>query len=530
MTADWKRKAGVLLPVFSLDSRYGIGTFGREAKAWVHELAEAGFTYWQVLPLGPTSYGDSPYQSFSAFAGNPYFIDVESLVELGLLTREEAESYDWGDDPARVDYAKLHEARFALLRQAFARAVHVGAVGTRFLAFCKENAYWLPDYALFMALKERFGGKAWLSWPEEIRTRQPEELASAREALKDECTFWEFVQFLFFSQWEEVRAEAREAGVQIIGDIPIYCAMDSADVWAHPELFLMDENIVPDQVAGVPPDYFSADGQLWGNPLYRWEAHEANGYDWWIRRMKGCSNLYDCVRIDHFIGIVRYYCIPYGAENAKAGIYRQGPGLPFIRILQASVPQTKLIAEDLGVIVPEVQAVLDAAGFPGMKVLAFAFGSGAENEYLPHNYTHTNSVVYVGSHDTDTAAGMLGSMTAKDRAEVRAYCGLPPAAGEVPADDGEEEKPAPSQVRVVRTLTPEEQARTHEEVQALIRLALSSVGHTAILQAQDLLCLGSEARINIPSTLGGNWDWRMTSAQRRGLFDEVAPMLPLYGR
>lgn len=478
---ELKRYSGILLPVSALPSPYGIGTLGEEARKWIDMLRKAGQHYWQVLPLGPTSYGDSPYQSFSAFAGNPYYIDLDMLVQEGLVPREYVECFTWCDDSSYVAYDKLYQSRFPVLRAAWAGSGY--RTQASYQEFCRDNAYWLEDYALFMACKQHFGGKNWMDWEEGIRLRTPEALREYRKKLEREIDFWYFIQYVFFSQWRQLKAYAKQREIEIIGDIPIYAALDSADVWAHPELFQMDQEKKPVNVAGCPPDLFSEDGQLWGNPLYDWEYHEKTGFDWWKKRMKATSRLYDVIRIDHFIGIVRYYSIPYGDTDARGGWYTPGPGMKLIDAIHSVVPETKLIAEDLGVLTDEVKKVLKETGLPGMKVLEFAFGSGSDNEYLPHNYTSTNSVIYVGTHDNETAAGFLTGLSEEGRKEVLEYLGL------------------------------DETVSLEGAVQAMIRLAMSSIAETAIIQAQDILSLGNEARMNFPSTTGSNWKWRLRLGQ-----------------
>lgn len=475
------RFSGVLLPVSSLPSPYGIGNFGKEARNWIDLLAENGQHYWQVLPLGPVSYGDSPYQGFSAFAGNPYYIDLDALSEEGLVPIEYVNCFTWGREEEKVSYDLLYESRFQVLRAAWAASSY--AETAEYRTFEQENAYWLEDYALFMSCKNHFGGRNWMEWDEDIRMRQPEALEHYRELLTRDISFWKFLQFTFFRQWKQVRAYAAEKGVEIIGDIPIYVAMDSADVWTHPELFDMDEEKRPKTVAGCPPDLFSADGQLWGNPIYNWKYQEETGFAWWKERMKATAKLYDCIRIDHFIGVVRYYSIPYGDTNARGGWYTPGPGLHLMDAIHSVLGETKLIAEDLGVNTQEVKDALAETGLPGMKVLGFAFGSGSDNEYLPHNYTTTNCVVYLGTHDNETAAGYLENLSEEVREEVYTYLGI--------AKD----------------------ATISEGVQAMIRDAWKSIAQTAIVTAQDILGLGNEARMNFPSTIGENWRWRLKPGQ-----------------
>nr|WP_326185706.1 4-alpha-glucanotransferase [uncultured Oscillibacter sp.] len=491
-----KRSSGILMPVSSLPSPYGIGTLGRAAREFVDFLAAAGQSWWQMLPVGPTSYGDSPYQSFSAYAGNPYFIDLDYLREDGLLERAEIEAVRWGGDPGRVDYAAIYENRFSLLRKAADRGWERDA--EKVAAFAEKNREWLPDYALFMALKRHFGMTAWTAWPDrEIRLRRPGAVARYRETLAADIRLFTYIQYLFFRQWEALRAYAHEQGVGIIGDLPIYVSMDSADVWADPRSFQLDENNVPREVAGVPPDYFSADGQLWGNPLYDWEAMGRDGYRWWIRRIGGAARLYDILRIDHFRGLESYWAVPYGETTAKIGRWVKGPGMDLLRVLTARFPNIQFIAEDLGYLTPEVQKLLRDSGFPGMKVLEFAFDSREPSNYLPHTYT-PHCVCYAGTHDNATLMGWKDEADPADIAMARRYLGL------------------------------NEEEGFHWGV---LRGGMSSVSDLFMAQMQDYLGLGSDSRMNTPGTLGGNWQWRMLPGQiTEELTRHIAEMTSLYGR
>ena len=416
-----KRKCGVLLPISSLPSKYGIGCFDKKAYEFVDALKAAGQSYWQILPLGPTSYGDSPYQSFSTFAGNPYFISLEELIKEGVLTKKECDSVDFGDNEASVDYAKLYEGRMILLRKAYERSNIY--MDPEFRKFQEEEAWWLKDYALFMAVKKRFGGVQWSEWAEDIRLRWANAMDYYRRELYFDIEFQQYMQFKFYEQWMKLKKYANEKGIQIIGDIPIYVAMDSADTWAHPELFQLDEENVPVAVAGCPPDGFSATGQLWGNPLYRWDYHRNTGYQWWISRLSYVFRLYDVVRIDHFRGFDEYFSIPYGAENAIGGHWEKGPGIDLFRKVEQALGWKQVIAEDLGYVTDSVRQLVHDSGFPGMKVLEFAFDSrdsGCANDYLPHNYPE-NSVAYTGTHDNETIAGWWKSIMAKERKLARDY-------------------------------------------------------------------------------------------------------------
>ena len=494
------RAGGILLPITSLPSKYGIGCFSKEAYEFVDFLAEAGQKYWQILPLGPTSYGDSPYQSFSTFAGNPYFIDLDALAEEGVLTEEECGACDFGSDPEQVDYGKIYKSRFLLLRKAYERSC-VGE-NAEFHEFQERERYWLRDYAVFMAVKQRFGGCSWNEWAEDIRLRWGYAMEYYQTELYYEIEFYEFLQYTFFKQWNRLKGYANSRGIQIIGDIPIYVAYDSADAWAHPELFQFDENGLPTAVAGCPPDGFSADGQLWGNPLYRWDYHRNTGFDWWVQRIEKCFALYDMVRIDHFRGFDEYYSIPYKAATAEFGQWEQGPGIDLFRTLRHRLGDRPIIAEDLGYMTATVKQLVKDSGFPGMKVLEFAFDSrdsSDASDYLPHNYIQ-NCVVYTGTHDNETVLGWLGSIEKEEKQNVREYLNRPDASN-------------------------------RELALELIRLAVYSVAELCVIPMQDYLGLDNRARINQPSTLGKNWKWRL----KRGMLtkevaEKIYRMTALYGR
>lgn len=479
-----KRASGILLPVSSLPSKYGIGAFSKEAYEFIDSLKMAGQEYWQILPLGPTSYGDSPYQSFSTFAGNPYFIDLEALVEEGVLTKEECEACDFGEDPERVDYGKLYDARFRLLCKAYERSEIYK--NPEFQRFMQENAFWLDDYALFMAVKQCFGGRPWSEWAEDIRLRWGFALDYYREKYYYEIEFYKYLQFKFQEQWKKLKAYANEKGIRIIGDLPIYVAFDSADAWANPQLFQFDSDNVPTAVAGCPPDAFSETGQLWGNPLYRWEYHRNTGYDWWVRRMAHCYEIYDVVRIDHFRGFDEYFSIPYGAETAVGGHWEKGPGMDLFRTLECRLGRREVIAEDLGLMTPTVEQLVKDSGYPNMKVLEFAFEPEKETGYLPHDYDK-NCVVYTGTHDNDTVVSWYETLEPEQLEFLKEYMGQ-----REPSEDG-----------------------IHWD---LIRLAMMSTAAVCIIPMQDYLGLGNEARMNHPSTLGCNWKWRLTK-------DEIRPEL-----
>lgn len=487
------RAAGILLPVSSLPSPYGIGAFGKAAYDFIDFLVAARQKYWQILPLGPTSFGDSPYQSFSAFAGNPYFIDLDKLCEENLLTAEECAAQTWGKSNTQVDYARIFNLREPILRKAFARFKSHAALK----AFRAEHAAWIEDYALYMAVKAQMGLRPWTEWDEDIRLRKPAALKAYAAKFKDDVDYHIFAQYLFFKQWSELKAYANGRGVQIIGDIPIYVSPDSADVWADSRLFLLDENKLPIDVAGCPPDYFSADGQLWGNPLYRWDVLKTDGYAWWMKRLEACLALYDVLRIDHFRGFESYYAIPYGSKTARVGEWRKGPGMDFIGEIHKQFGLSNIIAEDLGFMTRAVQKLLRDSKFPGMKVLEFAFDAREESDYMPHNYNE-NCVVYTGTHDNETIRGWLDSAKKADVKCALDYLGATKADGNW----------------------------------AFIRAALSSVSRLAVVPMQDYLDLGSAARINIPSTVGGNnWRWRMQkNAASKALAKKIARLTKLYGR
>ena len=492
------RKQGILLPISAIPSAYGIGTFGVQSYAFVDFLEKAGQKFWQILPLGPTGYGDSPYQSFSTFAGNPYYIDLEMLTEEGYLTKEECDACDFGSNEYCIDYEKIYRERFTVLKKAYERAAERGLEEKEeYRQFVQKNADWLEDYALYMAVKNSFGGVCFMEWDEDIRTRRQEAMEKYRRELDKEICFFRFQQYLFAKQWKALKAYANQKGIEIIGDIPIYVAFDSADTWANPELFQLDENRQPIGVAGCPPDAFSETGQLWGNPLYDWNYHRSTGYDWWLKRIAYCHEWYDVLRIDHFRGFDEYWFVPYGDLTAENGHWEKGPGMELFSAMKEKLGHKRVIAEDLGFLTDSVIEMVKETGYPGMKVLQFAFGAWENSEYLPHRYDR-NCVVYTGTHDNDTMLGMIENMPEEDKCFAREY---------------------------LHTYSNKDLAR------ACIRAALSSVADTAIIPIQDYLELGSEARINIPSTLGINWKWRMDG---KALTDELAEnilhMTKLYGR
>ena len=489
------RESGVLLPIFSLPSKYGIGCFSKEAYTFVDQLKKAGQKKWQILPLGPTGYGDSPYQSFSTYAGNPYFIDLETLIQEGLLTEEECDAADFGDKKDEIDYEKLYFNRFKLLRKAFRRFKS----NVSYERFVEENEDWLQDYCMYMAIKERQGGVSWIEWEEGYRNRIPEYIRKAKKELKEEIEFYRFQQYEFDCQWKKLHAYANLNGIEIIGDVPIYVAFDSADTWANPELFQFDEEHLPTAVAGCPPDAFSETGQLWGNPLYDWAYHKKTGYAWWIKRIAYCFRLYDVVRIDHFRGFDEYYAIPYGDKTAEHGHWEPGPGMELFHTINEKLGKLKIIAEDLGFLTNSVLQLLKDSGYPGMKVIQFAFDSRDSDNYLPHTYTN-NCVVYTGTHDNTTTRAWFHEARKECRDFAKEYLRKPALDEDTLAWD-------------------------------FIAMAMGSVANLCVIPMQDYLCLDERARINTPSTLGGNWVWRMDSdAVTDELIEEMKKMTMLYGR
>lgn len=484
---EYKRGAGVLLPVTALPSPYGIGSFGKQAFKFVDSLYKAGQHYWQVLPMGPTSFGDSPYQALSAFAGNPYFIDLEGLIEEELLTKEEVEASDYGDTPEYVQYDKIYESRFPLLKKAYLTWKTTvydrnENIRTAFQTFNQEQAEWLDNYALYMACKIHFGQLEWAKWDMDIRMRTPQAVQKYTELLEDEIRYWKFLQFRFAAEWKTLKNYANERQIEIIGDIPLYVSYDSADVWVQPELFQLNENLQQTSVAGCPPDAFSDDGQKWGNPLYDWEEHKRTGFAWWKKRMQACARLYDLTRIDHFIGIVRYYCIPY-EQSAKNGWYEKGPGIDLVNAINEAIGDAKVIAEDLGVTGPDVEALLKESGFPGMKELEVAFDGNPKNDHLPP-FHKKHGVVYIGTHDNETLKGHLLHESREKLSYMMQYLG---------AD------------------------RKDEIIRKMIRVLYMSVSDIVVLQMQDILEKDNRARMNFPSTIGDNWKWRL----QKGEFGEI---------
>ena len=467
------RESGILMHVTSLPGPYGVGTLGKYAYEFVDFLKKAGQSCWQILPLNPTGFGDSPYQSCSAFAGNHYLIDLDAVAEQGLLQKSELDAVCWGDREDSVDFGCLYQNKLPVLQLAFARFTDDAALDR----FCAEQSSWLPDFALYMALKEENCGAPWYQWEAKLKFRDPDAMWSARRRLTERIRFYCFVQYLFYGQWKQLHCYAKENGISIIGDVPIYVPLDSADVWKDPELFQLDSTLTPTAVAGCPPDAFTEDGQLWGNPLYRWDAMKKDGYRWWIRRLAAAGSLYDRVRLDHFRGFEAYWSVPYGDETAKGGKWVKGPGMDFISTVKSELPDLQLIAEDLGYLTPEVLQLRDESGFPGMKVLEFAFDSPEPSDYLPHTYIQ-NTVCYTGTHDNMTLVQWLEAADPDTRKRAEDYMCL---------------------------------TRQEGYAWGVIRTAYASVSALCMIQLQDCLELGAGARMNFPGTAGKNWTWRTLS-------------------
>ena len=487
------RTSGILMHITSLPGEYGVGTMGKQAYEFVDFLKKAGQSIWQILPLTPTGFGDSPYQSCSTFAGNHYLIDLPTLVQEGLLTEQDLEGIRWNISEDKVDFGLLYHNRLKVLRAAYGRFTP----WADYEAFCAENSSWLPDFALFMALKDKFGGKPWYEWEEKLKFRDPDAIWAARGELKEQISFFSFVQYLFFKQWTALHDYAQKSGITIIGDVPIYVPRDSVEVWSSPELFQMDEKLDPKAVAGCPPDAFSADGQLWGNPLYRWDAVAADGYSWWIRRLAAAGKLYDVVRMDHFRAFAGYWSVPFGDKTAKGGQWITGPGMDFMSAVKEALPELKLIAEDLGYLTQDVLDLRDASGYPGMKVLQFAFDSREPSDYLPHTYT-ANSVCYTGTHDNMTTRQWLETGTPEMQQYATEYMRL---------------------------------SKEEGMVWGVIRTAMSSVSDTCVIPLQDYLDLGAEARMNFPGTTNSNWTWRAKDGMIvDALAEKIRHLTTLYAR
>ena len=488
------RESGVLMHITSLPGKYGVGTMGKTAFEFVDFLKKAGQRCWQILPLTPTGYGDSPYQSCSTFAGNHYLIDLDILVQQGLLKQEEIENIRWNDTEEKVNFGLLYNHKLDVLRIAYSRF----AAGEAFEKFCRENSSWLSDFALFMALKERSGGQSWYSWEEDLKFRNPDAIWKVRQELRESIQFYCFVQYIFSSQWEALRAYAHENDIRIIGDVPIYVPLDSADVWSNPELFQLDEKLDPVAVAGCPPDAFSEDGQLWGNPLYRWDKMARDGYSWWIRRLAAAGKLYDVVRMDHFRGFESYWAVPAGEKTAKEGKWVKGPDMDFMNAVKTQLPRLELIAEDLGFLTQAVLDLRDNSGFPGMKVLGFAFDSREPSEYLPHTYI-PNTVCYTGTHDNMTTRQWFETASKEAVEYAKEYMCL---------NEGE------------------------GLVWGMIRTAFASVSDLCITPMQDFLNLGGEGRMNFPGTMTDcNWTWRAKAGViNDALAERIHKLTVLYGR
>lgn len=492
-----ERSSGILFHPTSLPGKYGIGTLGKEAYKFIDFLVESRQKLWQILPLGPTGYGDSPYQCFSSMAGNPLLIDLEILQDEGWLDKKELPD-NIRFTESKVDYGKIIKVKYPLLRKAFGRFMKkADSVDVaKYEAFCKKHTKWLDDYALFMALKNHYGLKPWHDWSFEVVVRQESEIEKFRNELEEEIQFHKFMQYMFFKQWLELKAYAAQNYIKIIGDIPIYVAYDSIDAWINPEIFLLDEKRKPLMVAGVPPDYFSKTGQLWGNPIYNWDRLKLDGYQWWIERLKANLVLYDIIRIDHFRGLESFWAVPYGEKTAVKGEWVTGPGHDFFDTIFEALPNIKIIAEDLGVITPEVEELRDAYGMPGMKILQFAFDSKEDNEYLPHTYDK-NCVVYTGTHDNDTIKGWYKSLGKDDNKKMQDY---------LDTDNKNVEW-------------------------KMIRAAWASVAQMALVPMQDILELGTDARMNMPGNPAGNWQWRMKKdALTPEIAKKLAHLTQLYGR
>lgn len=483
----FERSSGILFHPTSLPGKYGIGTLGKEAYAFIDFLKKSRQKLWQIFPLGPTGYGDSPYQSFSSFAGNPYLIDFDLLIEAHLLSEEDLRDVFFGDNEEYIDYGAIYNQKYPLLRKAYENFKSSDNLEMRenFEHFKRENASWLNDYSLYISLKNHFNGLPWNEWAHDIKNREHGAMEHYKNELADDIEYHNFIQFLFFKQWGDVKRYANENGIKIIGDIPIFVAADSSDAWANPEIFLFDEERKPVKVAGVPPDYFSATGQLWGNPLYNWQKLKETNYSWWVERVRANLSTCDIIRIDHFRGFEAYWAVPYGDDTAINGQWEPGPGIDLFNAIKSQLGELPIIAEDLGLMTQGVIDLREVTGFPGMKILGFAFDSGEENDYLPHTYTK-NCVVYTGTHDNDTLIGWFQKAKEEDRQFARDYLN----------------------------------SRSDDEIHwDAIRGAWSSVANMAISPVQDFLGLGSEARINTPGVAAGNWQWRL---RHEVLTDELA--------
>ena len=495
----FERSSGILFHPTSLPGKYGIGTLGKEAYAFIDFLKKSKQKLWQIFPLGPTGYGDSPYQSFSSFAGNPYLIDFDLLIEAHLLSEEDLRDVFFGDNEEYIDYGAIYNQKYPLLRKAYEnfKSSDNNEMKGSLENFKRENSSWLNDYSLYISLKNHFNGLPWNEWAQDIKNREEASMHQYRSELADDIEYHNFIQFLFFKQWGDVKRYANENGIKIIGDIPIFVAADSSDAWANPEIFLFDEERKPVKVAGVPPDYFSATGQLWGNPLYNWEKLKETNYSWWVERVRANLSTCDIIRIDHFRGFEAYWAVPYGDDTAINGQWEPGPGIDLFNAIKSQLGELPIIAEDLGLMTQGVIDLREATGFPGMKILGFAFDSGEENDYLPHTYTR-NCVVYTGTHDNDTLVGWFQKAKEEDRQFARDYLN----------------------------------SRSDDEIHwDAIRGAWSSVACMAISPVQDFLGLGSEARINTPGVASGNWQWRLKQGVLTNeLAERIAKLTKIYSR
>ena len=495
----FERSSGILFHPTSLPGKYGIGTLGKEAYAFIDFLKKSKQKLWQIFPLGPTGYGDSPYQSFSSFAGNPYLIDFDLLIEAHLLSEEDLKDIFFGDNEEYIDYGAIYNQKYPLLRKAYEnfKSSDNNEMKGSLENFKRENSSWLNDYSLYISLKNHFNGLPWNEWAQDIKNREDGAMHHYRSELADDIEYHNFIQFLFFKQWGDVKRYANENGIKIIGDIPIFVAADSSDAWANPEIFLFDKERKPVKVAGVPPDYFSATGQLWGNPLYNWEKLKDTNYSWWVERVRANLSTCDIIRIDHFRGFEAYWAVPYGDDTAINGQWEPGPGIDLFNAIKSQLGELPIIAEDLGLMTQGVIDLREATTFPGMKILGFAFDSGEENDYLPHTYTR-NCVVYTGTHDNDTLVGWFQKAKEEDRQFARDYLN----------------------------------SRADDEIHwDAIRGAWSSVACMAISPVQDFLGLGSEARINTPGVASGNWQWRLKhGVLTNELAEKIAKLTKIYSR
>ncbi len=489
------RRSGILLHISSLPSKYGIGTFGEEAYEFVDFLKASGQCLWQILPIGPTSYGDSPYQSPSTYAGNPYFIDFDLLAEDGLLLEDEYSCYYWGNSDTDIDYATIYNNRYKVLYLAYERGWERDKRQVN--KFIKENEYWLDDYSLFMAVKERFNMKSFIEWDEDIRLRKPQAVAAYKKNLFDRINFHIYIQYLFYEQWTNLKEYANDNNIKIIGDIPIYVAEDSSDAWANPEIFMLDEKRIPIKVSGCPPDAFSDDGQLWGNPLYDWEALKKENFKWWINRIKGAAKLYDIVRVDHFRAFASFYAINYGAKNARVGEWKKAYGSELFKLVKEQLANVDIIAEDLGFLTEDVYELMEEVGFPGMKILLFAFGADGDSEFIPYKINE-NSIAYIGTHDNDTFIGWWENADIKEKKLATRYMNL----------------------------TEEEGLNW-----GIIRTLYGTKAKSTIIQLQDILGLDNSSRMNLPSTIGTNWRWRVKKEYfTKALADKLYILTKTFGR